>query len=201
MIELFFFRHGETDWNAERRFQGHTDIPLNARGREQAQALIEPLRAARIECVLSSDLSRAVDTARAVTEALSLPLHLHAGLREARLGAAEGRTMEELKELFGADTLARWRSPLHSDLDARYPGGESGEEVVARVLGALAHLVPADLRRIGVSTHGGVIRRLVHRALMASGRPIPQGESAWIHNGSLHLLHFEKESLKLTAPD
>lgn len=199
MIELFFFRHGETDWNVERRFQGHTDIPLNARGREQALALVEPLRAARIECVLSSDLSRAVDTARAVTDALSVPLLVHAGLREARLGAAEGRTMEELKALFGADTLARWRSPLHSDLDARYPGGESGEEVLSRVLGALAELLPRGVSRAGVSTHGGVIRRLVHRALTAAGQPIPQGESAWIHNGSLHALRFDRSSLFLQA--
>ena len=199
MIELFFFRHGETDWNVERRFQGHTDIPLNARGREQALALIEPLRAARIECVLSSDLSRAIDTARAVTEALALPMHVHAGLREARLGAAEGRTMDELKALFGADTLARWRSPLHSDLDARYPGGESGEEVLSRVLTTLVELLPQGVSRVGVSTHGGVIRRLVHHALTAAGKPIPQGESAWIQNGSLHALRFDRSSLLLQA--
>ncbi len=192
MIELFFFRHGETDWNVERRFQGHTDIPLNARGREQAQALIEPLRTARIECVLSSDLSRAIDTARTVTSALELPLHVHAGLREARLGAAEGRTMDELKALFGADTLARWRSPLHSDLDARYPGGESGEEVLSRVLATLAELLPQGISRAGISTHGGVIRRIVHHALTAAGQPIPQGESAWIQNGSLHSLRFDR---------
>ena len=68
MATLLLIRHGETDWNAEHRWQGHADVPLNARGREQAKALAEELAPEGIDAIYASDLSRARDTAEIVGE-------------------------------------------------------------------------------------------------------------------------------------
>src|SRR6476620_10426443 len=94
---LFLFRHVETDWNREGRLQGHTDTPLNATGLAQAEALAETLRPHRLDAVVSSDLMRAWTTARIVAEALGLPLMADPGLRETKVGAAEGLLWTEAK--------------------------------------------------------------------------------------------------------
>src|SRR5260370_25534521 len=80
---LYLARHGETDWNAAGRWQGHTDIPLNAKGRAQAEAVASALQGAGLSGIVSSDLSRAYETAKIVGERLGLPApYLHTDLRE-----------------------------------------------------------------------------------------------------------------------
>ncbi len=175
---LFLFRHGETDFNKEHRFQGHLDVPLNAAGRQQAARLTRPLERLGCDEVLSSDLSRATETALIAVGPLGLEIHRTAGLREAYLGDAQGLTAAELEERFGRPLVDRWRSPLGSDADVAYPGGETGTEVLKRVLDTLhKHLEKTQATRIGVATHGGVIRRVV-RHLIGERQgmiPIPNG--------------------------
>ena len=72
MKTLFLFRHGETDWNVQERFQGHLDVPLNDKGRAQAAGIIPYLRENKIEAILSSDLSRALETAQIVARGLGV---------------------------------------------------------------------------------------------------------------------------------
>src|SRR5581483_11305534 len=95
MTTLLLVRHGETDWNAERRWQGHADVPLNARGREQARALAEELAGESIDAIYSSDLSRAQDTADIVGARLDVPVVVDPDLREIDVGPVEGLTAEE----------------------------------------------------------------------------------------------------------
>lgn len=179
-ISFYLFRHGETDWNAEGRFQGHLDIPLNQVGREQAKALGLKLQDLNLDVIASSDLSRALETARIVSEVLGMDpakIHQDPGIREAHLGDAQGLTLDEIREKLGHDVLSRWRSNDVTDADISYPGGESGTQVLERVTCALQRIVDRypHWKRVGVATHGGVIRRFVHRILsQASKEPVPQ---------------------------
>ena len=90
MTTLLLVRHGETDWNAEGRLQGHTDRPLNDYGRRQAAALAEELAGREIDAIYASDLARARETAEIVAARIGLPVALDVGLREKNWGSLGG---------------------------------------------------------------------------------------------------------------
>jgi probable phosphoglycerate mutase len=166
---LFLFRHGETDWNREGRLQGHTDTLLNATGLAQAQVLSETLRPHRLDAVVSSDLLRASATAQIVAEALGLPLFTDAGLRETNVGAAEGLLWSDAKTRFGEGLTERW----YSDGDVAFPGGETGIATRLRGLAGLRRFTAThSYRRIGVSTHGAMVRQLMRHALPPGSPPV-----------------------------
>src|SRR6186997_3178407 len=96
MKRILLVRHGQTDWNAAGRWQGHEDIPLNATGLEQARALANHLRARPISAVYSSDLKRAQMTGAAIAEALGLALKTDPRWRELHLGVFQGLTTPEI---------------------------------------------------------------------------------------------------------
>jgi broad specificity phosphatase PhoE len=168
---LLLVRHGETDWNAERRFQGHADVPLNARGREQAQRLADELRDTEVDAVYSSDLSRARETAEILGARLSVEIVLDRDLREIDVGSRQGLTWSEAQEV--------------TDWD-----GESRGAHAERIFNAL-HRIAEQHRggRVLVVTHGGSMRR-VHDHL---GLDTPPFENctvwacAW-ENGSIRAL-------------
>jgi probable phosphoglycerate mutase len=179
---LFLFRHGETDWNRAGRLQGHTDTPLNATGLAQAKALTERLRPHRLDAVVSSDLERAWTTARIVAEGLGVPLIREPGLREAQIGEAEGLYWPEVKTRFGETLTERW----FTDDDAAFPGGETGLETRTRGLAALRRFAgEQSYRRIGVSTHGAMVRQLMKHALPPGSPP------AKTRNTVLYILRYE----------
>jgi probable phosphoglycerate mutase len=160
---VFFFRHGETDWNRESRLQGHSDIPLNPLGLAQAERLARDLQSCDIELILSSDLSRALETGRAVARATQAPLIIVPGLRETSLGAAEGLTHQEVADRLGDESWRRWTSIDPIDREYAFPGGESKAAHLTRLITALEdHLLRFEHERIAVSTHGGALRRLIH---------------------------------------
>jgi len=160
MPTILLARHGETDWNAERRWQGHTDRPLNQRGREQARALAERLDGTRLAGVYSSDLERARETARAVAERHRLPHHLVRELREVDVGSWSGMTKSEAAER-DPDGYRRWTNghPGWSD-------GETYEQMSARVIDAVRKIAARhpDVPALVVA-HGGPIRALHAAAL------------------------------------
>ena len=187
MHHLFLFRHGETDWNHERRLQGQTDIPLNATGRAQAADLARRLAPCGLEAIVTSNLSRALETGRIVADALALPLHPEPDLREASLGDAEGMLIEEAKVRFGPE-LVEGRV---ADDRLQMPHGEPGLEVRARALAAVARFVAAyPYRRIGISTHSGVLRQFLKHAL-------PQGPIPRSRNGAHYVMEYEASSGRL----
>jgi broad specificity phosphatase PhoE len=98
-VELICVRHGRTAWNACGRFQGHTDVPLDEEGRAQAAALASLLRGERIDAAVSSDLSRAAETARIVLGERDLALRLDADWREMQFGEWEGLTWDQIRAL------------------------------------------------------------------------------------------------------
>ena len=152
MTTLLLVRHGETDWNAEGRLQGHTDTLLNDYGRRQAAALGEDLAGDGIDVVYSSDLARARETAEIVAGRLGLPVVLEPGLREKNWGSWEGLTPMER--------------------DATEYVGESNEahrERTLRTLGAIAERHPGrprprgHPRRLDTAGPGGSDRHGVPR--------------------------------------
>lgn len=185
-VTYFLFRHGETDWNAQQRFQGHIDIELNNKGRQQARDLIEPLAPLRLDLILSSDLKRAAETGRIVADSLGIPIHTDPRLREAFLGQAQGLTLEEIRTRFGVELAQRWRSTRLSDADIQYPGGETGRAVMTRALAALESVVSLkpQVRCVGVACHGGVIRRVLQAVLADEHDPVP------IPNGVIYEITF-----------
>ncbi|MFQ6688294.1 histidine phosphatase family protein, partial [Bordetella pertussis] len=113
MTEIWFIRHGETDWNRQRRLQGWQDIPLNESGREQARLLAERLRDTASEhpfaALYSSDLKRAHDTAASLSAALQLRVRTEPGIRERGFGVLEGLEMENLEQQ-APQAAQAWRS-------------------------------------------------------------------------------------------
>jgi broad specificity phosphatase PhoE len=157
---ILLARHGESDWNASRRWQGHADRPLTEKGRGQARALADRLEHVELEAVYSSDLQRAADTASAVAQAQGLEVTELPELREVDVGSWSGLTRAEAEERF-PDGVARWREG--------FPGwddGETYEQMTDRVVGAVLGIARAhEGGRVLVVSHGGPIRALHAAAL------------------------------------
>ena len=195
MTTLILVRHGETDWNRDRRIQGATDVPLNDTGRQQARDAATTLRAMldprHPAVVVASDLSRARETGQIIAGELGLAEpHLYPELRERAYGVAEGITVEEYFE--------RWGDWHGTDV----PEAETREDLRGRALRGLTK-VARDVRRatapgaasVIVVTHGALIREVIRHA---SGDTLPlEGEK--LANASAHTVLFERERLRLLS--
>lgn len=160
MTTILIARHGQSDWNQEKRWQGHADRPLTERGCEQAQALADRLAHIELDAVYSSDLQRARDTAAVVAESQGLDLQQLPELREVDVGTWSGLTRAEAEERF-PEGFARWRDG--------YPGwkdGETYEAMTDRVLRAVDEIAAEhEGGRVLVVSHGGPIRAIHAAAL------------------------------------
>jgi len=154
-MTLFLARHGQTDWNANRRFQGSSDVGLSELGRAQAEALGRALDGRRLAAVYVSPLRRARETAAIAVGSVTAPVIPLDALRELCLGEWEGRTVDEIRSEEGDPYLAWLRAPH----DCPPPGGEPLDRVAARVRGALDGIAAAhgDQDEVLVVAHGGVI--------------------------------------------
>ncbi|MFD2093083.1 histidine phosphatase family protein [Blastococcus deserti] len=158
---LLLWRHGRTEWNAEGRFQGQLDPPLDDKGRRQAAAAAPYLAAGLVPedtVVVSSDLVRAADTAQSLARVLGIQVRWDERLREHGMGSWEGLTRDEVAERY-PEQFADWMAgrPVLGR------GGEDPSAVADRAVEALA-----DLPSVGtavVVTHGGTAGRLIERLL------------------------------------
>ena len=132
MTEIWLIRHGQTDWNLARRYQGQADIPLNDTGIEQARTLARTLIGEKFDAIFASDLSRAVQTASILADVVNLPIITDRRLREICQGSWEGLSMDEVKEKYADDFRRGAEDPAYS----RAPGGESVAEVTSRMIEA-----------------------------------------------------------------
>ncbi len=132
-LRLFLVRHGQTDGNAEGRSQGLRDVPLNDRGRRQAEAIGDRLRARPLVAVVASPLARSIATAEAIAAPHGLVVQRDARLVELDHGLLDGLTGEELRRDY-ADFLAQWRDGDPADLVM--PGGESMQDAQRRMVEA-----------------------------------------------------------------
>jgi broad specificity phosphatase PhoE len=153
-------RHGETDWNRERRFQGHADVPLNETGVEQARVLAERLAGERFAAAYSSPLRRAFETAEIVAARLGIAVETSDGLMEVDVGSWSGLTTAEVEQRF-PDGFRHWAETRAGG----WTDGETYEELGERVVLDLRRLAgrhPGD--SVLAVTHGGPIRSVLAAA-------------------------------------
>lgn len=179
---LTLVRHGETEWNRQRRIQGSTDIPLNDTGRAQASMAANLLRRRAWDAVYTSPLSRAAETAEVIARELGLSSPTSVPqLVERHYGDAEGLSDTEL--------AARYPQGV------RVPGRESREQLTARVMSALTGIAEDHVgEAVVVVSHGGVIRAVL-------GAVDPTGEHGRISNASIHTFDYGDEGWRLIAFD
>lgn len=190
---ILAIRHGETLWNVDSRIQGHLNIGLNDTGRWQAERLGMALKDEPITAIYASDLSRAHDTALAVSRRTGVPVQAEPGLRERSFGEFEGRTFAEIETEL-PEQAQRWRQRDPSFTPA---GGESLLMLEARVLsvaGRLAAQHPGE--QIALFAHGGVIDILYR----AATRLDLQAARTWaLGNTAINRLLWSPEGFSLVG--
>jgi broad specificity phosphatase PhoE len=159
---ILLARHGETDWNRDRRWQGHSDMPLNEAGRDQARALADELAGERIDAVYSSDLVRAHETARIVAERRGLDVTAVPDLREVNVGSWEGLSDEEVRRRYPQAARGGWEN------------GETYEQMGRRVIEALRRIADTHAgKRVLVVAHGGPLRAVLRHCAADHDGSIP----------------------------
>ncbi len=170
MTTLWLIRHGQTDWNLEGRYQGQSDVPLNAAGMAQAEAFAASLCGQQFDALYTSDLARALQTAQVIAACTGLPVQADPRLREINQGEWQGRTLDEIKGIYNECAQAK-----HLAIDpasTRAPGGESVLEVSQRMAQAandIARRYPNG--RVLVVSHG-----LALATLYCQAENIPLGQ-------------------------
>ena len=172
MTALILIRHGETDWNVEGRYTGQSDVPLNARGLEQADSLAKRLQGTRIDAIYSSDLRRAQQTAMTLAESRGMRILIDPRLREIHQGEWEGMLFKDIR----ASYSQAWEQRVRDPLLVAPPGGETVGQVRARVLEALRDILHQHPDgHLAIVSHGLVLALIkVHIAAL----PI---ETVWDH--------------------
>jgi broad specificity phosphatase PhoE len=157
---ILLARHGQSDWNEAKRWQGHADRPLTDLGRRQAHELADRLAETELDGVYSSDLQRARDTAEIVAATKGLEVRIDPALREVDVGSWSGLTRAEAEERF-PDAYRRWLAGGEG-----WDDGESYEQLRERVTAAVFRIALEHERgRVLVVAHGGSIRAIHAAAL------------------------------------
>ena len=186
MLQVYLVRHGETQWNAERRIQGQSDSPLTAKGEQQAWQVAERAKTLGITHVISSDLGRTQQTARIIADACGCDIILDPRMRELDMGVLEKRHVDSL-----TDEEEGWRRTLvNGTEDGRIPDGESMQEWRARVQAALSDCLklPEGSRPLLVS-HGIALGCLVSTIL---GLPAYAERRLRLRNCSISRIDYQE---------
>jgi glucosyl-3-phosphoglycerate phosphatase len=175
---LVLWRHGQTEHNASGHWQGHLDSMLTELGRQQAAAAVPALLAMEPALVVASDLRRATDTAKILTEHSGLPLRLEKRLRETDIGDWQGLTSAEVETRYPGGIKTWQNDPTWAP-----PGGEPRVEVAARASEVVAELDQEHDGTVLLCAHGGLITALTAQLL---GMPVP----IWPQLGGLSNCHW-----------
>ncbi|MBQ5770978.1 MAG: histidine phosphatase family protein [Clostridia bacterium] len=193
---LILVRHGYSITNDLKYFTGNTDIPLTGLGRNQAEKCAEYLKDYPIDFIYSSDLSRAMDTAKPVSALLNLPIHPAPALREINAGKWEGTPFTELEKQF-PESYRMWKENIGL---AVCDGGESVQAFSERIMKGITEIA---VRHIGstvlITTHATPIRVLCTHA---SGLPIARMcEIPWVKNASISIFEYEDGKYRIVQKD
>lgn len=188
---LILVRHGLTNWNHEFRYQGHTDIELNPEGVKQAHALKERIKDEKITAIYSSDLKRAMETARIIAEPHKIEVIPNPLFKEINFGVWEGRTYQELQKEY-PQQLKIWLESPHL---LRIENAETFSELQDRaMLGLKGVLSQHPSGTIVIVTHGGVIAALI------CGLFNEHINNMWKYkqkNASLNILVFQEDRVEI----
>jgi probable phosphoglycerate mutase len=190
---IILWRHGQTDWNVANKFQGHTDIPLNAVGEFQVSHAANLLADMKPTSILSSDLDRAQKTAQALASITGQNIAIDARLRETNCGKWEGLTGDQIREI-DLENLREW------SMGGDNPAGGTGDrrsEVGARARAAIEDfLADKDEETLIVATHGGTARAIIGTYLEL---PIPYwSKIGGLSNASWSVLSHSPKGWLLT---
>lgn len=191
--QLLAIRHGETEWNSEGRFQGHLNSVLNQEGLAQAEALGKRFASEPFDLLLSSDLGRALQTARAIAASTGHEIVIEPRLRERNMGIFQGLTSTEVQSRH-PDEYRRFKA---NDPDYVIPGGESVRQLQARCVACIAELARthAGLTLTAV-THGGVLAVLYRHA---KAMPLDTPRDFPLHNTSVNRFCHRRSGWELLS--
>ena len=183
---VLLIRHGQSKGNAERRFGGHTATPLSARGRDQAEATARTLKSESITAIYSSDLARAMETAKPLADMTKLPVHGTPAFRERDVGVMEGLTFEDAAQ----QHPEQYAALLRRDFDYVLSGGESYRQLLDRARQKLDEIIDENRGgKIAVFSHTGTICILALHLMGALDAP--ELKPVWISSGNCGITKFE----------
>lgn len=166
-MSIYIVRHGETDWNREGIYQGHTDTPLNEDGRKTAERLGYTLSKIKISCIYSSDLLRARETAEIINRFLNVPVCYTQDLRELNFGDWTGISIWEMEEK-DPELFRRWQE---DPWNISPPGGETFRELTERVMNILEEITRRHRDEdVLIVSHAGPIKAMIFGLISATGR-------------------------------
>ena len=186
VTNVLLIRHGQSKGNAERRFGGHTSTPLSARGHKQAEATAKTLKSESLTAIFSSDLARAMETARPLSKLTGLPVNGTNAFRERSVGVMEGLTFEDAAQQHPEEYAAL----LRRDFEHVLAGGESYRQLLDRARNKLDEIISANLGgRIVVFSHTGTICILALHLMGALDSP--ELKPVWISSSNCGITRFE----------
>jgi broad specificity phosphatase PhoE len=193
-MQLLLVRHGQTEYNAIGRYQGHMQIALDATGQRQAQQVCRRLQRLPIDAIYSSDLVRCIETITPLAQAKSLPIQHDHNLREIDVGLFEHLTVTEIKATFPSLYAAYRNAPG----DTIHPGGESYRQLQRRAMAAIAQIAERHQpeQTICIASHGGTIRAIVCALLHLD---INSYNRMWIENCAITTLSGPAHDLRLVT--
>ena len=189
---IFFVRHGLTDWNVEKRFQGTLDIPLNSAGILQAQTAALRCKELNLERIYHSSLARAAQTAQIIANASNVPLIPNTGFNEVSLGVFQGLNHEQAKAQY-PEAYAQY---FANRIQGAPPEGESLYQVQQRALKALS-FVEEDAKhceRIAIVSHGALLKALLGAI---AGIPLENYACYDVSNGSISVIESKEGNRRL----
>jgi len=161
MLHLMLVRHGETDWNVQRRYQGQSDVPLSELGQRQAIHIAERLAGRKIDAIYASDLKRAMETAGAIAERKTLEILPEPRLRELKFGILEGLTFEEAEVRY-PEMISAWLEDFNNTPE----GAETIDLFNARIISLLDDLKRKhDEQVVLLVGHGGSLSEILRLVL------------------------------------
>ena len=183
---VLLIRHGQSKGNAERRFGGHTATPLSARGHKQAEATARILKSESITAIYSSDLARAMDTAKPLAKLTGLTVNGTNAFRERDVGVMEGLTFEDAAQ----QHPEQYAALLRRDFEYVLLGGESYRQLLDRARQKLDEIIEEHRGgRIAVFSHTGTICILALHLMGALDAP--ELKPVWISSGNCGITKFE----------
>lgn len=193
MANILLIRHGETDWNREKRLQGYIDIGLNSIGIEQANLLAKVLANESIHAAYASDLSRAFDTAKTIANHHQLEVQQDALLRERCYGEIQGKTYKEI-ELTHPENYQAW---VTRDANFQPKDGESLQQFYDRVVLGVKQIAKRHLgQTILIVAHGGVLDCIYRDAAKID---LSEKRKIELLNTSLNRLVFDGENFEIIS--